>query len=69
MITKGKLRMLQLGMGPKKLAHKLGISETYVSAILSGRVRPAERLLEQIASVLDLDPGEIQRPLNAGQSN
>lgn len=63
MVTKGKFRAWQLGLGGKVLARKLNISETYVSGILSGRIRPGFAVLQRLGEELGLRPEEIQAPV------
>ncbi|BER92756.1 helix-turn-helix domain-containing protein [Atrimonas thermophila] len=63
MLTKGRLKALQCGLGCKVLARMLGISETYVSSVLSGRVRPSQNVLKRLAEVLELPEEELQGPV------
>lgn len=51
-ITKIKIARLHSGLRQWDVARQVGVSESYVSKIETGRVKPDNQLLERIATVL-----------------
>jgi len=47
------------GLTLRELATQVGVSEAYISAILSGRVRPKEETLQKVAETLGLSKKEL----------
>lgn len=50
-----KLRMYEMGLNQKKLAEKLGISQSRVSEYLNGKVEPTLSVARKISEVLHID--------------
>ena len=59
MLTKVKLRRLQRGLRQWDVARQVGIGESHLSKIETGRVQPPSELLEKIATVLDVAPEDL----------
>jgi transcriptional regulator with XRE-family HTH domain len=55
-LTKIKLLRLQSGLLQWQLAKMVGVPESYLSKIETGRIQPSERLLRKIASALEVKP-------------
>jgi len=66
-LTKGRLAALAQGLGAKEIARKIGISENYAVAILSGRMKPSREVLERLSKTLEIAPDEIQKPLRKSE--
>jgi transcriptional regulator with XRE-family HTH domain len=49
----------QRGLSQSQLARKVGVVDTYISRIETGRAQPSFKLLIAIARQLDLPPGEL----------
>ena len=47
------------------LAERVGVTETFISKILAGRVLPGKETLAQMELVLELEPGSLQALANA----
>jgi transcriptional regulator with XRE-family HTH domain len=60
MVTKGRFRVLTLGVRMKNLAKEVDVSESYLTNIINGRVKPSPAVLKRIAEALGLRPEEIQ---------
>lgn len=56
-------RMAELGLSQKDLADQLGVTQGYVSQILSGHRRPGLDSLEDFARVLKTSPADLIRSL------
>jgi len=54
-------RMDDLGLSQKNLAERLGVTQSYVSQILSGHRRPGLDSLDDFARVLEIDPADLIR--------
>lgn len=54
-------RMADLGLSQKDLAERLGVTQGYVSQILSGHRRPGLDSLDDFARVLDAQPADLIR--------
>jgi len=55
----GQLERVRRGLTLRELATQVGVSEAYISAILSGRVRPKEETLQKVAETLGLSKKEL----------
>ena len=55
----GQLERVRRGLTLRELATQVGVSEAYISAILSGRVRPKEETLRRVAQALELSEKEL----------
>lgn len=53
-LSKIKLVRLQKGLRQWDIARQVGVTESFVSKIETGRVRPCNKLLEKIATVLEV---------------
>jgi len=62
MLTKGQLERELLGLSVKELANRCGLAESYVTAILRGRVRPSKEALVRLSKALGISPEEVQTP-------
>ncbi|WP_427365677.1 helix-turn-helix domain-containing protein [Candidatus Caldatribacterium saccharofermentans] len=60
MFTKARFKTLALGVKVKELARRIDVSESYLTNILNGRVRPSQEVLRRIAEALGLEPDEVQ---------
>jgi len=49
----------QRGLSQSQLARKVGVVDTYISRIETGRAQPSFRLLLALARQLDMPPGEL----------
>lgn len=58
-------RLVETGTTQRELAEAMGVTEGYVSQILSGRHVPRIDLLERLGKVLHCEPHELLAP--AGQ--
>ena len=54
-------RMAELGLSQKDVAERLGVTQSYVSQILSGHRRPGLDSLEEFAEVLGIKPEDLIR--------
>ena len=52
-------RMADLALSQKDLAERLGVTQGYVSQILSGHRRPGLDTLDDFARVLDTEPSDL----------
>ena len=57
--NRGQLERVRRGLTLRELAAQVGLSEPYVNAILSGRVRPKEETLQKVAETLGLSKEEL----------
>jgi transcriptional regulator with XRE-family HTH domain len=58
-VTKIKIARLERGLRQWDVARQVGISESYLSKIETGRVKPDPNLLEKIAIALDVPVRQI----------
>lgn len=71
--TKGRYAAMARGLTNGEIARSVGVSESYVVAILSGRVKPAFEVLQRMAQILGISPEEVQEeveiknPVASGQ--
>lgn len=54
-----KLRMFERGLSQNALSKLLGISESRISEILSGKCEPTYRQAREMSRKLDIDPGIV----------
>ena len=55
----GQLERVRRGLTLRDLATQVGVSEAYINAILSGRVRPKTETLQKVADALGLSKEEL----------
>lgn len=48
-----------LGMQQKTIAVKTGVTESYVSQVLNGRIKPSDGFLQKLEGALELSPGRL----------
>ena len=54
-----KLRMYEMGLTQKKLAHLLGIKQARINEIITGRKEPTYKIARNISKTLDIDPSIV----------
>ncbi len=68
-LTKLKLARIQSGLRQWDLAQLVGISESRLSKIETGRSKPSDPLLSKIAEALGVDAATLRGKPAAGGSN
>ena len=58
-LKKGQLARLRLGLSLREVANQVGISEVYLSGILSGRMKASPGTLKKLGELLHVDPAEL----------
>ncbi len=65
--TMGRAAAMSRGLGTKEIARELGYSESYVTAILSGRLAPGQEALRKVAELLGITPEDVQKKFEIDQ--
>ena len=54
-----RTQMRSLGLRQKDLAQATGVTESYVSQVLSGKTQPSDRFLRKLEAALELKQGKL----------
>jgi len=59
MITKLKLRRVMRDIKQSELAHKAKVSQSYLSGVETGIIRPGRRFMRKISKALRIKEGDL----------